>query len=278
VRRILQVVFAAGALFPPAIAGGQTDVKTCISAHADAQVLRGAKRLIESQEKLLACAVAECPAIIRADCGRWLDEVKAVLPTLVLAAVDEHGRDLADVAVTIDGKPLSARLDGSGQPVDPGEHRLRFTTKSGDVREVFVVAREGEKGRRVVAEFGAAPAEPSEAAAAEPGSPIPLATYVLGGVGVVALGSFTFFGLSGRSTESDLEECAPNCRRDDVDTMRREYLIADISLGVGVLSLGAATYFFLTNPAREPGRSEVGIAVTPVVGPGTLAFAAGGRF
>jgi hypothetical protein len=103
---------------------------------------------------------------------------------------------------------------------------------------------------------------------------------VLGGVGVLGLASFAFFGLSGSSKQSDLDSrnCKPNCPQDDVDTIKRNYLIADISLGVGAASLVAASVFYFTrSSSQEPGPSNsVSVGVAPTTGGGFATL--GGRF
>lgn len=249
-RSHAQLVAFAGTLSLGVTAHAQTapDVKVCISAHADGQVLRTQKQLVVARERFLACSARQCPELVRQDCTQFLAEVTASTPTLVLAAIENGERDLAQVSVDLDGKPLASGLDGSAIPVDPGEHQLTFRAADGRVRQYRIVARENEKGRRVVAEF--APKGADAPGDAPPGARVPPLAYVLGGVGVAALGSFAYFGLRGRSTE----DCAPECSRSEVDSMRSQYLAADISLGVAVASLGAATYVFFSQ--RGASRRE----------------------
>jgi hypothetical protein len=78
-----------------------------------------------------------------------------------------------------------------------------------------------------------------------------VAAYVLGGVGVVALGSFAAFALSGKSAESAMDGCKPACTQAQADKMRLRYLLADVSLGVGVAALGVGGYLYFS-AAREP--------------------------
>jgi hypothetical protein len=225
-------------------------VNACIAAHTNGQELRTQKRLVDARAQFLACAVNECPELVRKDCTQFLAEVTASTPTLVLAAIENGQQDLTGVSVDLDGEPLMSALDGSAVPVDPGEHRLTFRTADGRVNEYRIVARENEKGRRVVAQFTSGTSETP--AAANPLADVPPLAYVLGGVGVVALGSFAYFGLRGRSTE----DCAPECTRSEVDRMRTQYLVADISLGVAVASLGAATFvYFSQRPSTEAATS-----------------------
>lgn len=250
-RSHAQLVAFSGVLSLTVLAHAQTepDVKACISAHADGQVLRTQKKLLAARERFLTCAIEECPELVLKDCTQFLAEVSASTPTLVLAAIEGGERDLTRVSVDLDGKPLTSALDGSAIPVDPGEHRLTFRTPDGRVQDYRIVARENEKGRRVVAQFSPDGAE----LGAEPGasSHVPALAWVLGGVGAAALGSFAYFGLRGRASE----DCAPDCTRSEVDRMRSQYLAADISLGVAVASLGAATYVFFSERSRTPAEA-----------------------
>ena len=82
----------------------------------------------------------------------------------------------------------------------------------------------------------------------ERGFRVPTASYVLGGLSLAALGSFTYFGLSGRGMERALsDECSPRCSDARVDSVRTQYVIADVSLGIAVVSLGIATVLALTH-------------------------------
>jgi hypothetical protein len=77
-------------------------------------------------------------------------------------------------------------------------------------------------------------------------------SYVLGGIGVVALAGTAYFWLSASSDKSDLDACKPGCAQNDVDAVEQKRLFGDIALGVGLVSLGAATYFWLNQPKAAP--------------------------
>ncbi len=89
--------------------------------------------------------------------------------------------------------------------------------------------------------------------ATQPSKP-PVVAYVLAGVGVAALGGFAAFAITGKSAQSAMDGCKPNCTRAQLDKMRLRYLLADISLGVGVVSLGAGGYLYFS-ASREPSGS-----------------------
>src|SRR5262249_17222581 len=76
----------------------------------------------------------------------------------------------------------------------------------------------------------------------------PAGAWILGGTGIVLIGGFAFFGLTGQSdrdhlaqTCAGLETCAPH----DVSAARTKLLGADVLLGAGVLALAGAAYWAL---------------------------------
>ena len=127
------------------------DADECASAAEEAQPLRKDGKLSQAREKLLVCARPHCPVIVRNDCIRWLAEVESSLPTVVLRAVDENGRDLLDVRVTLDDKMITEKLDGKAVALDPGAHTFRFEAKDREPVVEQVLVRQGEVNRIVSA-------------------------------------------------------------------------------------------------------------------------------
>jgi hypothetical protein len=124
-----------------------------------------------------------------------------------------------------------------------------------------VVLHAGEKGRRIDADFSAGATKPPVDEGASSGElRIPTASWIFFGVGGAAMISWAYFGLSGRARESDLSSsCAPHCSSDDVDGLKRKYLIADVSLGVGLVALAIGTvlaYSASTGASGEPGAPK----------------------
>jgi hypothetical protein len=247
--RPARLLFALLVAIAPALAGAD-DKSDCVDAHAEAQLLRRSGRIGAARARLVACSVASCPALVARDCTQWLSELDAEQPTVVLAAHDETGRDVAAVRVTIDGQPLATQLDGRPLDVDPGRHVVRGEFSGGRSVEITVVVRATEKDRVIRLDLPAAPppsVPPPQAEAPRAGPPV--VTYVLAGVGALALGSFAYFGLSGKFEESHLAStCRPNCAEDDIRGVRRSYLAADVSLGVALVAIGVATWFALQSP------------------------------
>jgi hypothetical protein len=125
--------------------------------------------------------------------------------------------------------------------------------------------------RLVAFSFDSPTVDPPEAAVALPppqapvmDRPIPVLVYPLLGVGVAGLASFGVFTILGKSEESELEkDCAPACSDTELETMKRHYLIGDISAGVGAASLIAAGVVYLVRPSRLAVDAVSSIRVGP---------------
>jgi hypothetical protein len=93
-------------------------------------------------------------------------------------------------------------------------------------------------------------------------------------VGAVGLASFGFFAIKSHSAKSDLEDCKGRCAADEVDAVRRDQIIADVSLGIGVVALGIAAYLHFGTSGAEtrsaPGSWSLGVA--PLPGGGRATF------
>jgi hypothetical protein len=104
--------------------------------------------------------------------------------------------------------------------------------------------------------------------APEPSRPVPTMTYVLGGVGLLALGGATGFALNGVNIRNDLDRqgCAKrgDCDQSDVDRARTRLLIADVLGVAGALAVAGAIVFYVTRPdaPARPGS----VAIIPALG------------
>lgn len=237
--------------------------EACVAAHHEAQRQRRDNHPVEARALLLACTREHCPALIRSDCADWLVAVDRETPTLVIEPRTRSGEPVVGARATVDGAPFAAVLDGKALPIDPGEHVVRVDAESRPSAEQRTIVVAGERAQRVVVVLEDArspsprPPSPGPALLTTPPPPprdaparsgrsnvVPIA---LGAVGVVGLGSFTAFGLSGRSVKSDLDAsgCRPHCDPSRVDDMWRRFTIADVSLAIAVVALGAAAVYLV---------------------------------
>lgn len=294
IRSHVALLFAAAVYLLPTPASAS--MESCTQAHAAGQRAENAGHLKEALSSFQECASdSECPLPIRNECTSLYTKVEGRLPTVVFSVIDHLGNDVTEVRVLSGDETIASSLDGRPLAVDPGKHEFRFELPNGETLTKPVVVRQGEKDRIVNLtlprrEFAAAE---SGAASADPAAPLPEATdkhfkmplgsWIAYGVGVAALASWGSFGLIGRGKEQDLVDCSPNCgaaRHDDYDTMKRDYLIADISLGVGAAAIVAGTVVLLTMGRRSRTAEDATAARTqgkPLsVAPVALGRAGGG--
>lgn len=224
------------------------DRKVCIAASEKAQQLRNEGKLLEARDELATCQRPVCPKLVQQDCAQWTSDVLKLLPSIVPSAKDRKGRDLVDVKVSIDGKLVTDKLDGKPVDVDPGVHQVRFEAPGSPAVEERVVARQGEQSRIVTVTLGAATPDPwTPTPKPETGkSSPPVLAYILGGVGIAALGTALVIDLGANSDARTLKEtCSPRCEQSQVDDVEQKYLIAGITAGVGgALLIGGLVLFF----------------------------------
>jgi hypothetical protein len=185
--------------------------------------------------------------------------------------------------VKLDGATLSYSAFGTEIPLDPGDHSLTVTAPGKKPWLQRVNLGPGRVVTRVQVpvledEGTPAPAPPSPPPAvmdhraplappppAKPGPPA--SAYVVGGVGLLAVGGAAFFGVrSILLDERSREQLDPAMARADHDDAKTHQLVAFGLGGAGVVALGVATYLFFS--PRKP------VQVAPSVG-GVTVF---GRF
>ena len=238
---------ALAALLVP-IAARAGEAEECASAYEKGQELRLEHRLVDARAQFLVCARPACPKAARDDCSRWLGEVDATLPGLVVRATS-GGAPFDDARVFVDGKPVADRLDARAIPVDPGKHVVRVEPRgcAPHEKEVSLAA-----GAPAVVAFDvcgeAKPVAPAPHVARRP----PVATFVLGGVALAAVASFAVFGALGVSDANALSSCYPHCEQGPVDAANAELAAADVSLGLAVALAAAAAIVWLVAPRHVP--------------------------
>jgi hypothetical protein len=72
------------------------------------------------------------------------------------------------------------------------------------------------------------------------------------GVGVVGTAGFIGFGLTARAGDRALDACTPDCSREQVDDVRRDYFLSNLSLGVAAAGFLGAGVSLLLSPATPP--------------------------
>lgn len=258
-RSAAALVAAALSSSSSALAQPKGGPQECWEAAERAQELRVASKLTAANDATRICLRETCHPEARRDCVALARDLALLLPTVVVRAKDSRDADVVGVKVVIDGVTVAGSLDGKALPLDPGPHTVRLEAPGGGVVEQRVLTVVKEKDRVLTLRFterlrsdgtrehdvvvGPPPPPPAPA-----GTP-PLA-YVLGGVGIVALGSFVGFELAGQSDYRAARDgcgATKSCTDADVDPGRTKLVVAGVSLAVAAVAL-AGLFIALNRP------------------------------
>jgi hypothetical protein len=248
----------------PVRAQAAADEKTvCIDAVTKGQPLRDAHALVLAREQFRICARAECPARLRTDCAAWLSDIEKTMPTVVLSARDQAGRDVADVKVSVDGKPLVERLDGRAVEVDPGMRSFRFERSDGSVTTQEALVKEGEKARSVSVELSGASrgaGSGESGGASTPWSGARTLGLVLGGVGVATLAVGFGVAFDAKSKDDAAKTETGAAQYNDSGSAVGEGNAATVVLGVGAAVAVTGVVLWLTAPRAKADGASLGVA------------------
>lgn len=250
--RLCGVVFALTAL----VWGGPASAKPasqCVRAANEGQTLRDQGKLLSARDELVVCARPECPKVVAAECRKWLEDVSARIPTVVVALRDGAGADVS-ARILVDGKPSEEATAGRAISLDPGPHVFRGESDRG-IAERSVVVREREAGQRVVLDLpkAAEPKPPSllprpKDPVTETHRPVPAFTWLMAGTAVVGAGVGTVFAIDAGSRFGDLKERCPSCTEDEVSGLRMRSTVADVAFGVAIVAAGITIVSYLLRP------------------------------
>jgi hypothetical protein len=253
----------------------------CIDANAKGQDLRRNAHISAAREQFRACADPACPALVRDDCAKRLDEADRAQPTVVFDAKDGSGHDLSAVKVTVDGRPLVDKLDGTAVQVDPGEHEFTFTTAGEAPVTEKLVIKESAKERHESLTIGAAPPSPAsvDAAGVSPTARGGMGTQKkialgVGAVGVAGVALGSVFGiLTASAISSQKSDCqsATNCPRyaqaaSDHSTWGTDGTVSTVAFGAGAVLIASGVVLWLAAPHPADGPSFAALVVAPSVG------------
>ncbi len=249
----------------------------CIAAAEQSQPLRRDGKLLAGRRLLIACSRPECPSVVRTDCTKWLADLDALVPSVVVRAVDSMGADVLGVLVSVDGARLPPMPEGRELEIDPGTHTLRFEHEGSPAIEQQVVLRESERHRILTVSFvaaaisGSTPA-PSVALAPSTEGPasggrsqvLPIALMGAGGVGLAVASYFWLAGLSDRSSMASGCATTHTCPQSQIDSARGKLVAGDVVGGAGIVAaaIGAGLLVFGSSAAPSPSP----VAIEPVLG------------
>jgi hypothetical protein len=250
-----RAALAAGILIAssPHTSRGDEATKACAASFEQSQYLQKDRKLKDARAAALACSATGCPSFVRDACQKLLADIDTTQPTVVLAAQDEAGVDLALVRVDLDGQPFVSQLGPGAVPIDPGEHTLRFVYGDQPPVEQHVMIRVAEKNRLLRAVFAAPlptgpdprrlallpPALPPRSRSAWP-------SIVVGTLGLGAIGASVGIGASAKADADNLRStCAPRCASSDVSSVDTRLVVSDVLLGGGIAVVGVAVVLFV---------------------------------
>jgi hypothetical protein len=232
--------------------------EACSSAYERSQTEKIAGHYVAATAAALECSQLQCSAAIVKECVRFYESLEADTPTLVFSARKSEGGELTDVRVEMDGQVATEQITGRPLAVDPGPHDFVFVHPQRGRIQVRETARVGDHARVIEVQFvdpdakAADKAQVIRAPTALGPRRVPVLSYVLGGVGVVALGSFVYFRVSGVKDYNEYNSsCSPFCDPDDVDPIRKKFTLSYVSLGVGIAAVAGAGLVYVVAPRRD---------------------------
>jgi len=206
-------------------------------------------------ELATADARAANEAAVVEQAARRLSELKGRLPKVVV----ERGANADTATITLDGVALGDQVIGRAMNVDPGPHVITARAIGFDSFRTTVRVEEAETKTIVVALTTITEPEPVPPGVgggprAEPSPPV--AAYVAGGIGVVALGTAgVMYALTlGPAKELERECDSLDCPDNVQDTYNRGQTYAtvgNVSLAVGVVGLGLGAVLYLTHEQED---------------------------
>jgi hypothetical protein len=277
-----------------AVADAPSSKAECLDANTRGQDLRRGGAFSAAREQFRRCGDPSCPALVRDDCAKRLDELDRAQPTIVFEVKDSTGKDVSVVHVLMDGAPWVDHLAATAVPVEPGNHTFRFERPREQPVEVKLFVREGEKDRheRVVIgnEVAASPTAPASAAGSPPepagGSSAKTIGLFVGGAGLAAIvaGSISG-GLATSSWSSSRSECssptACTMRKQavsDHDTAVTMATVSTVAFIGGGVALATAAVLWLTAPSGNGSAPTTGVVLAPGIGPGSEGVSVHGTF
>lgn len=194
------------------------------------------------------------------------------------------GRAPSGLVVKNDGEIVTPDELASKLPVDPGQHVV--TAEASGYAPFRTTVRVDRPGQTLTVDVPAlTPASSGEASVVAPssGGP-PVVGYVVGGLGVAALGVGSVFGVMALSNYSKAEDqcssgsCPDRPKAvDTVDRANTQAWVANAGLGLGLVGVAAGAYLIFIAPPKKP-SAPAGPSVGVTLAPGVAGLGLSGRF
>lgn len=268
----------AQAQVSPAAPAAAPTSEACVAAYTASQELRLEGKIGQSRERASFCAQELCPSAVVSSCTKWLTDLRDAQPTISIGARLANGNDITDVVTEIDGIRVGDTLTGAPIELDPGKHSMVFT-HGALVQKMEILVSEGIKNRPIVVVF--TPPETIEDAPKSKPQPAPIAperpgapagAFVLGGVGIAAVGVFGVLAGIGTFELNDLRDTCGvthTCPADFVEETKTKLIVGDVFLAVGTVAVASSVIWLIVHYAAgepEPQTSALVWSLSPVQG------------
>lgn len=243
-------------------ADDKAEKAACIDAAESAQKLRTSSKLIDARASLLRCARDVCPKAVRDDCNAWMAEVDRDLPSVIVRARSPKDQDL-DGAISIDGNPVKAHVDGAAVTVDPGPHVVKLTPSDPAWAETEsrVIVAAGEKNRIVTLSPLAHGTTVTPTPTREGGS-TRWVGWTLGAVGLATTVAFVAVQVVAQGEYADMKDSACGkaltCGADVLDPIRAKFQASGVLLGVSAALLVSSVVWLIVDHPKAAANVAVG--------------------
>jgi len=231
-------------------------------------------RLLEALDKYEETAHAnltpDAPEAFRGavlDAQREVAELRARIPRLEVR-VSGDARQLEQMKLELDGKPVPAALLNVERPIDPGPHRLTGRQPNGvPIKVLFTLAETDRRLVEVVMDTSQLkPIAEEQSAPTAARRPLTQRRDFWGysslGLGAVAVGVGAVSGLTALHRKEQLDEvCNPGCPLNaakDLDSFRTQRTVSYAAFALGAAALGVGSYLLLT-PKTEKTQISWGL-------------------
>lgn len=258
------LVFLVALLVAP-LSWGQSDVdvEKCFTAYEQTQIKLKEGKFTEAQKIAAVCSEG-CPDEINEQCRGWGRQAEREVPTVLLFARFEDGKDAQGVRVEVDGSPSALRREIA---LDPGEHTIVFRGRDGWEETLEVTVYQGEKRRPIKATVPKKE-RPPPLVAEEPRPRNGARNWAIVSfsVGAVGIGVASVATLIALNQKSQLDDCAPGCDPADVNRTKRTLLIADVGAVVGAVGVVSGVAILLWGNPKETKSSRASLELGPLDG------------
>ena len=206
------------------------------------------------------------------------EAIERIAPSLSHLVVETPTSPPDGLTVSLDGVALGRVALGAPIPVDSGEHELEAAAPDHEPWRTRIMI-DGAAKRRTVTIPSLVPTPPAEppSPAPEPAVPSPAhverepapdaappsppepdrtAAYVVGGVGLVALGAGAYFGVRAIDLRSQSDDecrgsiCSKEAERLNDDAITSATL-ADVLIGAGLVGVGVGVYLYVSADVEQ---------------------------